>query len=207
MMEKAVSFIKKYLNKKDRRQETVADFHTTIIRVDDNFISSSSIVLDEKLRGNIYSLKEVIVSGTAEISGDITSSIASISGRVYGNIVSIEFADIKSTAVIRGNIRARAISIERGAKINGSIRIEDEIDQRDLLAKIENRLPSNAWKEPSFITYILPEEDPVSDAIIKPDIRLSELNKRISPLADISEQRQPEEAEQEGNPSSPNSWY
>jgi cytoskeletal protein CcmA (bactofilin family) len=194
MIGKAVNSIKKFLNIKDRRQETVADFHTTIIRVDDNFISSSSIVLDEMLRGNIYSLKEVIVSGKAEISGDITSSTASIRGTVYGNIVSIEFAEIKSTAIIRGNIRAKAISIERGAKINGSIRIEGEIDKRDLLAKIENRLPSNAWKEPAFITYILPEKDPVIDAIIKPEIRLPDLVKRIPASTEITEQRQPEEA-------------
>ena len=194
MIGKAVNFIKKLFNKGDRRQETIADFRTTIIRVDDNFISSSSIVLDEMLRGNIYSLKDVTVSGTAEISGDITSSTASISGRVYGNIVSVEFVEIKSTAIVRGNIRAKAISIERGAKINGSIRIEGEIDQRDLLAKIENRLPSNAWKEAAFVTCILPEKDPVIDAIIKPGIRLPGLHKRIPASAEINEQRQPEEA-------------
>src|SRR5690349_6762619 len=102
MIGKAVNFIKSILNKKDSRQEIIADFHTTIIRVDDNYISSSSIILDEMLMGNIYSLKEVIVADGAEVSGNITSSTVSVSGKVYGDIISLEFADIKSTAVISG---------------------------------------------------------------------------------------------------------
>lgn len=95
MIKKAVNFIQKFLDKKHRRQEVIANFHTTIIRVDDDFISTSSIILDEVLKGNIYSLKEVIVAGTAEISGKVTSRTASISGKVYGDIISMEFADIK----------------------------------------------------------------------------------------------------------------
>jgi len=174
----AVNFIQKFLNKKHRRQEIIADFHTTIIRVDDNFISSSSIILDEVLMGNIYSLKEVIVAGTAEISGNVTSRTACISGKVYGDIISLEYAEIKSTAVISGHVRASALSIEAGAVINGSIRVEGNIDERDLLEKVENRLPSKNLKEPAFLTYILPEEKPLSEAIPKPEIRPSEINKR-----------------------------
>jgi hypothetical protein len=81
MIGRAVNFIKKFLDKKDRQKEIVADFHTTIIRVDDNFISSSSIILDERLIGNIYSLKEVTVAPTAEISGNITSRTCNINGK------------------------------------------------------------------------------------------------------------------------------
>ncbi len=152
MIDKAVNFIRKRLNKKHRPQEIIADFHTTIIRMDDNFISSSSIILDEILMGNIYSLKQAIVAETAEISGNVTSRTALISGKVYGDIISTEFADIKSTAVIIGHVRAGAISIEPGAIINGSICVEGNIDERDLLEKVENRLPSITLKEPAFLT-------------------------------------------------------
>ena len=208
MIEKAVNFIQKFLNKKHRRQEIIADFHTTIIRVDDNFISSSSIILDEVLMGNIYSLKEVIVAGTAEISGNVTSRTASISGKVYGDIIALDYADIKSTAVINGNIRASAISIEAGAVINGAIRVEGNIDERDLLEKVENRLPLNTLKEPAFLTYILPEENPASEANPKPEIRPSEVNRRPAASTALKNKpAKPVEAEHGGKPNTPNSWY
>ncbi|MEJ7693352.1 polymer-forming cytoskeletal protein [Daejeonella sp.] len=184
MIKKVVNFIQKFLSKKPGPQEIIADFHTTIMRVDDNFISSSSIILDQVLKGNIYSLKEVIVTGTAEISGNVISRTASISGKVDGDIISTEFADIKSTAVISGHIRASAISIEPGAVINGSIHVEGNIDERDLLSKVENRLPFNTPKEPAFLTYILPDEVPVIEAAPKPEIRPSEVNKR--PTASVA---------------------
>lgn len=208
MIGKAVNFIQKLLNKRHRRQEIIADFHTTIIRVDDNFISSSSIILDEVLIGNIYSLKEVIVAGTAEISGNITSRTASVSGKVYGDIVSTEYADIKSTAVISGNIRAKIISIESGAVINGSIRVGGNIDERDLLEKVENRLPSNTLKEPAFLTYIFPDETPVTESAPKPEIRPSEINKRQAVAGTMkNKSSKPVETEQEGKAPAPNSWY
>lgn len=178
MIGKAVNFIQKLLNKKHSRQEIIADFHTTIIRVDDNFISASSIILDEVLWGNIYSLKEVTVSGTAEIKGDITSKTASISGKVYGDIISVEYIDIKSSAVISGHIRAGAISIEPGAVINGSIRTEKNIDDRDLREKVEKRLTSPVQNEPTFLASIKPEASPGPESSDKPEIGPADSNKR-----------------------------
>lgn len=208
MIKKAVNFIQKFLNKKHRRQEIIADFHTTIIRVDDNFISSSSIILDEILKGNIYSLKEVIVAGTAEISGNVTSRTALISGKVYGDIISMDYADIKSTAVISGHVRASAISIEAGAVINGSIRVEGNIDERDLLEKVENRLPSKSLKEPAFLTYILPEVTSVQEVSPKSEMRPSEVSKRPAVSTALKTKPvKPVDTEPEPSGPAPNSWY
>lgn len=142
-----MNFFKKFLNKKEHQKEIVADFHTTIIRVDDNFVSTSSVILDQRLIGNIYSLKEVTLTPGAEISGNITSRVCKISGKVIGDIISTEFAVIKSDAIICGNIRAKSINIESGSIINGMIRIEGDIEELDLIEKIENRLPPITQKE------------------------------------------------------------
>jgi cytoskeletal protein CcmA (bactofilin family) len=152
-----VNFIKKFLNKKKRQKEIVTDFHTTIIRVDSNFISTSSIILDEKLIANIYSLKEVTLDSSAEISGDITSRRCEINGKVIGDITSTEFACIKSNAIISGNIRAKSLKVEIGSIINGFIRIEGDIDERDLIEKIENRLPPKTQNEIISIPYLIPK--------------------------------------------------
>lgn len=158
MIGKAVRFINKYIDKRGRRQEIIADFHTTIIRVDNNFISSNSVMLDEMLMANIYSLKEVIVAETAEVRGNITSRTCTINGKVYGDIFSTEYAEIKSTAMITGNIRAQAIHIEPGSVINGLIHIEGGMDDRDLIEKVENRLPIGFKKELPLI-YKFEDQD------------------------------------------------
>jgi len=183
MIGRAVNFIKNFLNKKDRQKEIVADFHTTIIRVDDNFISSSSVMLDERLFGNIYSLKEVTVATTAEISGNITSRASNINGKVIGNIISTESARIKSSAIICGNIRAKSITVEPGCIINGMIRIEGNIDEQDLIEKVANRLLPKR-EETSALPYLIyepveTEMEPVIKPVSQPD-RSSEANKRAS---------------------------
>ena len=163
MMIKTVDFIKNIFGRKVTKKEIVADFHTTIIKVDDNFISASSIMLDEKLYGNIFSLKEVNITAPSEISGNIISRSCIISGIVSGDIRSSEYAEIKSTANIAGNILARSITIEPGAIINGSIRIDGEIDERELIEKVESRLQSRKQVDTFNVPYLMVEQPSLKD--------------------------------------------
>jgi len=93
-------------------------------------------------------LKEVTLVAKAEILGNITSRTSNINGKVTGDIISTEAAQIKSSAEISGNIRTKSISIEPGCIINGMIRIEGNIDEHDLIEKVENRLPAKFQKAP-----------------------------------------------------------
>lgn len=155
----ANDFIKNMFGKKEKKKEAVADFHTTIIKVDDNFISSSSIMLDEKLFGNIFSLKEVDIAVPSEISGNIISRTSVISGKVFGDIRASEFVEVKSTATITGNILAKSLMIEPGAIINGSIRIDGDIDDRDLIEKVENRLKLNMQVGSAATPFLIEEKN------------------------------------------------
>lgn len=155
MISGTVNFLKNVFSKKSSKKEVIADFHTTIIRVDNNFISSSSIKLDEMLVGNIYSLKEVIVDPIAEISGNITSHLSNISGKVNGDIIAIDYVEVQSTAVISGNIRAKSLCIKPGAVINGLIHIESDIDDQDLKEKLENRIPLSLKKGSMELPYLI----------------------------------------------------
>ena len=210
MIGRVFSFLKRYFDKKDRQKEIIADFHTTIIRVDDNFISSSSVMLDERLMGNIFSLKEVIVAQTAEISGNITSRVCTVNGKVSGDILSTEYAEIKSSAIITGNIRAKSISIEPGSVINGSIRIEGEIDDHDLIEKVKNRLPAKNQLEIEEIPFLLSDQnEPEKELIFKTETqadRPSEITLR-DPLPGLKNKAHKTPDLEESNKSSASSWY
>lgn len=210
MIGRVFNSLKRYFDKKGRQKEIIADFHTTIIRVDDNFISSSSVKLDERLMGNIFSLKEVIVAQTAEISGNITSRVCTVNGKVSGDILSTEYADIKSSAIITGNIRAKSISIEPGSIINGSIRIEGEIDDHDLIEKVENRLPAKKQVEIEELPFLLSEQnEPENELIFKTETqadRPSEISLR-DPLPGLKSKVPKTPELEESKKSSASSWY
>jgi len=212
MISGAVNLFKNLFSKKSSKKEVVADFHTTIIRVDNNFISSSSIKLDEKLVGNIYSLKEVTVDSFAEISGNITSHLCNISGKVNGDIIAIDFVEVHSTAIISGNIRAKSLCIQPGAVINGLIRIESDIDDQDLIEKVENRLPPpSTQKEPFELPYMIQDntiaEIEKSASVIAKQPRPAEILKR-SPVGSVKLKvvNKPADIE-ESHQESSNSWY
>jgi len=214
MIKKAVDFIINIFDKKGRQKEIVADFHTTIIKVDDNFISASSIMLDEKLFGNIFSLKEVNIAAPSEISGNIISRSCIISGFVSGDIRSSEYAEIKSTANIAGNILARSIMIEPGAIINGSIRIDGEIDERELIEKVESRLQFRKQVDTFTVPYLI-EEQPdlkedsehelMSKSLPQTD-RPSEVNRRTVISSAKSKTGKQSDLD-ETSKNSTNSWY
>lgn len=80
-----------------------------------------------------------------------------------GDIRSSEYAEIKSTANIAGNILARSITIEPGAIINGSIRIDGEIDERELIEKVESRLQSRKQVDTFNVPYLMVEQPSLKD--------------------------------------------
>ncbi|MDH5300307.1 MAG: polymer-forming cytoskeletal protein [Gammaproteobacteria bacterium] len=53
--------------------------------------------------------------------GDINAARLTIEGKVHGNITVHEQLTLTESAVVRGNIMAPAISIQRGAVINGQL--------------------------------------------------------------------------------------
>lgn len=214
MIKKAVDFINNNFKKKAKAKETVADFHTTIIKVDDNFISASSIMLDQKLLGNIFSLKEVNIAVPSEIAGNIISRSCIISGIVTGDIRASEYAEIKSTANIAGDILARSIMIEPGAIINGSIRIDGAIDERELIERVESRLQFQKKSEVFTETYLISEDaddqEEVENELILKVIpkaeRPSEVNKRTNISSAKGKFGKPSDLDDKSK-TTPNSWY
>jgi cytoskeletal protein CcmA (bactofilin family) len=214
MIGKAVDFIKNIFDKKGSKKEIVADFHTTIIKVDDNFISASSIMLDEKLYGNIFSLKEVNIALSSEISGNIISRSCIIGGNVTGDIRASEYAEIKSTANIAGDILARSIMIEPGAIINGSIRIDGAIDEGELIEKVESRLKFQKQAETFTIPYLIAEqvdvEPEAENELLSKSAHLadrpSEVNKKTNISSAKGKLGKPSDLDDKSK-NSPNSWY
>lgn len=93
-----------------------------------DYFSDELICLDEKLSGNLFCAENVVIEQHGELIGNITSKTCLVTGIVNGNITSLDLLDIKSSAVVRGNIQSGTVNIEPGAVINGYITVGEDIE-------------------------------------------------------------------------------
>ncbi|MFO7656200.1 MAG: polymer-forming cytoskeletal protein [Bacteroidales bacterium] len=85
-----------------------------------NIVSNGDIRIDGSLSGNLKTKGKVVVGETGTISGEIQCKNSDIEGNVDGKIVVSELLTLKATSVLNGDIVAKKLAIEPGAKFTGN---------------------------------------------------------------------------------------
>ncbi len=117
-----------------------------------DLISSDSISINEKVKGNVYCLKEVTVDKEGDVTGNIHSKSCIVNGNVNGNILSVEYLEVKNTAIIEGNIKSGSIQIEAGSMINGFISIDKKIKLPVIIRKMSEELSERLDNSKTYLT-------------------------------------------------------
>jgi len=81
--------------------------------------SSGSIRVDGKLDGELHCTGDAIVGKSAQIKGNLMVSSAIIEGAIQGNVTAKDRIEMKSTARVNGDIRAKRLSVEDGVQFVG----------------------------------------------------------------------------------------
>ena len=81
--------------------------------------SSGSIRVDGKLDGELHSTGDAVIGPSAQIKGNIVVNSATIEGGVQGNVTAKDRIEMKSTARVTGDIRAKRLSVEDGVTFIG----------------------------------------------------------------------------------------
>ena len=81
--------------------------------------SSGSIRVDGKLDGELHCTGDAIIGKAAQIKGNIVVTSATIEGAVQGNITAKDRIEMKSSARVTGDIRAKRLSVEDGVTFIG----------------------------------------------------------------------------------------
>jgi len=79
----------------------------------------NDLVVDGKVEGEITSSGVLTVGENAEIRGEIRTKSATVYGKVHGNITVDERCELKSRAVLQGDLKAARLVIEEGATFVG----------------------------------------------------------------------------------------
>lgn len=76
---------------------------------------TNDLVVDGRIEGEIQSDGNLTVGENARLKAEIKTGTVVVYGKVHGNIVASDRVELKSTAEVVGDIKAKSLAIEPGA--------------------------------------------------------------------------------------------
>ena len=91
------------------------------VKLEGKFKGEGDLIVEGILIGGLETKKNLKVGTNAIIQANVRADNAFVSGKIKGNISVKGKLEITNTAIILGDIRAKIISIESGALIQGKV--------------------------------------------------------------------------------------
>lgn len=92
-------------------------------RIEGNFVTADHTRIDGAVKGDVKCEKKLVTGETSELEGKIWAADAVFMGKITGEIVVSGSVQLTSTAVIKGKLSARTLSVEEGAQLLGEFKI------------------------------------------------------------------------------------
>lgn len=73
------------------------------------------LIVDGKIEGDIQSTGNLTVGENARIKAEIKTGTVVVYGKVHGNMTAIDRVELKASAEVIGDIKAKVLTIEAGA--------------------------------------------------------------------------------------------
>jgi cytoskeletal protein CcmA (bactofilin family) len=110
-------------NSKTENEKSTMPTGTSLIgtgtTITGDIVSNGDIRIDGVLKGNIRGTAKILIGQEGVVEGDIEGQQADIMGRVDGRIAVKELLNLRSNAIIKGDIRAGKLQIEPTVVFNG----------------------------------------------------------------------------------------
>ncbi len=89
------------------------------VEITGNIKCESNIQIDGKLNGDLTCNGNAVIGTSSAVKGNLSVETISVLGQVNGNIVAKDKIELKSTARLNGDIRARRLTVEDGVTFVG----------------------------------------------------------------------------------------
>ena len=86
-----------------------------------------TVCIDGKFEGQVDTVGTLIIGEAGEIIADIEAGIVVCKGQVKGNVTATQKVEMHPSSKITGNVKSPSLSIEIGAKVEGSIDMSNTI--------------------------------------------------------------------------------
>lgn len=99
------------------------------IHVDGTLRGEEDLLIEGKVKGTVELKKNSVTIGAkGEVTADIYAHTIVVEGRMEGQLVAADRVVIRKSAQVSGSIAAPRVSLEDGARFNGSIDMDPEAD-------------------------------------------------------------------------------
>ncbi len=88
--------------------------------------SNGDIRIDGSLSGNLKTKGKLVIGETGLVKGEIQCKNSDVEGNIEGKIIVSELLALKATSNIKGDIIARKLAIEPGAKFTGNCNMSSD---------------------------------------------------------------------------------
>ena len=91
--------------------------------IDGTFRSEQDVRLDGMVQGDVRCTKRFVMGDTGKVEGKVIAQDAVIMGVVEGEVIVKGTLHLKPTAVIYGNLTAKSILVDEGARYDGECKV------------------------------------------------------------------------------------
>ena len=91
--------------------------------IEGKFNAVEDVRLDGTVKGDVKCDKRMVMGATGKIEGSLHAHDAIIMGTVEGELIVKDTLHLKNTAIIKGDIKAKSMKVDEGAKYNGQCQV------------------------------------------------------------------------------------
>lgn len=95
------------------------------MRITGDIDTNGTIKIDGRIEGSVVGARQMMLGRNGAIHGNVHAGEVVVGGLVDGAIVADERLELQSSAVVNGDIDTKSIVVLEGARINGSVRMQD----------------------------------------------------------------------------------
>lgn len=97
------------------------------IHIDGTLRGEEDLLIEGKVKGTVELKKNSVTIGAkGEVNADVYAHTIVVEGRMEGQLIAAERVVIRKSAQIRGSVAAPRVSLEDGARFNGTIDMDPE---------------------------------------------------------------------------------
>ena len=134
---------------------TVIDANT---RIEGNLFSENNIKIDGKIDGHLHSAKDIVVSQTGVVNGNIVANAVIVHGKVMGNITTADTVTLAPSGKIEGDVQTVGMIADIGSSFHGRCQV-NKTEGEIMPAKFEIKL-----SQPDHDEKI--EEQPITSELL-----------------------------------------
>lgn len=91
--------------------------------IEGKITTSENMRIDGTIRGEIVCEKRLVMDAGGFIKGNVAAATAAIKGKIEGKVVIQDTLHLLDSSHIKGEIKARQLKVEEGAKYEGQLNV------------------------------------------------------------------------------------